>query len=39
MSKAGTGTQVELTVPGRHAYAATSNQRRFWRRRTPRSVA
>jgi signal transduction histidine kinase/ligand-binding sensor domain-containing protein len=39
MSKAGTGTQVELTVPGRHAYAATSNQQRFWRRRTPRSVA
>jgi signal transduction histidine kinase/ligand-binding sensor domain-containing protein len=38
-SKSGAGTRVELTVPARHAYASTSNTRRFWRRRTPQSVA
>jgi nitrate/nitrite-specific signal transduction histidine kinase len=33
MSKAGTGTQVELSLPARHAYAGMSNLRLFWRRK------
>lgn len=38
LSRGGAGSRIELTVPGRLAYAAAPRQGSFWRRRASRSA-